>query len=100
MMNISHGDEAEVRYCPHRKINKCEIIRDTLKEFEERVIAVVDITRDVHDASELKEKAKCKRLRKSIKLRMKKLIEPVRFDKVVLGKIIGGKKTKKRRRRN
>jgi hypothetical protein len=106
LSNISHGDESEVRYCPHRKINKCEVIRDELKPFEERMIAVVDITRDVHDASELKEKAKCKRLRKSIKLRLKRLIEPIRLDKFVLGQVIGGKskiegkryKTKKIRR--
>ncbi len=101
LTNISHGDETEVRYCPHRKLNKCEVLRETFKPFEERMIAVVDITRDVHDASELKDKAKCKRLRKSIRLRMKRYIEPMRIDKILLGKVIGGnKKTKKRRRRH
>lgn len=98
MMNISHGDENEVRYCPHRKITKCEIVRDIAKVSEERMIAIVDITRDVHDATTLKEKAKCKRLRKSIRLRMKQLIEPIRLDKVLMGRIIGGKKTRKKRR--
>lgn len=100
LTNISHGEENEVRYCPHRKLTKCEIIREELKPFEERMIAVVDVTRDVHDASELKEKAKCKRLRKTIKLKLKRFIQPLRFDKVILGKVIGGnrKKTKKIRK--
>jgi hypothetical protein len=102
LTNISHGDENEVRYCPHRKLSKCEIIREEMKPFEERIIAVIDITRDVHDASELKEKAKCKRLRKTIKLRLKRFMEPVRLDKILLGKVIGGNKrilkTKRRKR--
>lgn len=97
--NISHGDESEVRYCPHRKLTKCEIIREQLKPYEERVIAVVDITRDEHDASTLQQKAKCKRLRKTIRLRMKGLIEPIRFDKILLGKVIGGKKKKSVKRK-
>jgi hypothetical protein len=97
--NISHGDENEVRYCPHRKLNKCEVIREPLKDAEERMIAVVDITRDVHDASSLKERARCKRLRKSIKLRMKRLTQPLRLDKVLIGRIIGGKKSMKTKKK-
>ena len=104
--NISVGEEEEDNYCPHRKIEQCEILTNKPNVDEERLIAIVDITRDVYDASLLKSKANCKKLKKSIKARFNKITDSTSLKKLLLGQIIGGNlggnlgvKTKKKKRR-
>ena len=95
---VSIGEEEEYMYCPHRKIEQCEILTGKPNELEERLIAIVDITRDVYDASLLKSKANCKKLKKSIKTRFNKMTDSTHIKKILLGQIIGGK-TKKIKRK-
>jgi hypothetical protein len=84
-------EEEEFNYCKDASLNKCEIFE---KSDNELLLAIVDITRDVHDSSTLVQKTRCKRLKKSLITRFNKLTKPNKINQLLLGVLIGGTKRK------
>jgi hypothetical protein len=90
-------EEEEFNYCKDASLNQCEIIQEDLND--ELLLAIVDITRDVHDSSTLVQKTRCKRLKNSLITRFNKLTKPNIINQLLLGSLIGGTKRKSKKRK-
>jgi hypothetical protein len=99
--NYSKTEEEEYKYCYLHKLDNCEFFKESIATNETRAIVIIDITKDVVDAKDLKKRANCKRLKQTIKREVRDLFSSIkRFNPIRGAPFIGGKtKTKKYRTR-
>ena len=97
--NYSKTEEEEYKYCYLHKLDNCEFFKESISTNESRAIVIIDITKDVIDAKDLKKRTDCKRLKQTIKREVRDLFSSIKRFKPLRGAPFIGGKTKKYRTR-